>query len=249
MLLLLPGSQVPASPGDNGSEQLSSSPPGISHSSSFSPAVLRFLLILTNFHVFLLCSFCGTAVPCRAPAPVTMPRPGPRCTEASLREARVPGPRFLHPHRIRPCGVRSTSAPTALGRRKLGSRQGQRPRPGGGAAPPVGTLAPGQPAKGGSAVLGEAQLPAPHCPAQGTYARRGRVRCRRTPSLPLLRPTRGSYPHGGTPGWGLPRQQALRSPHGARGQACPARGAAAGGETRPGLEPRAAAGPPRGRAA
>lgn len=112
LLLLLPGSQVPTSPEDNGSEELGSSPPGISHSGSFSPATLRFLPILTNFHVFLLCYFCGTAVPCRDPSSHNnAPRPGPRCTEASLREARVPGPRFLHPHRIRPCGVFAPPAP------------------------------------------------------------------------------------------------------------------------------------------
>lgn len=118
------------------------SPPGISHSSSFSPTMSCFLPILTNFHVFLLCSFCRTAFPCQDPAPVTIPRLGP-CGTVSLREACVPGPSFLHPRRIRPCGVCSVSTPTALGRRRLGSRRGQRPRPGDGAAPPAGTLTPG----------------------------------------------------------------------------------------------------------
>lgn len=115
-------SQLPTSPGDNGSEELREGDRPISswHQSQqlLQPSHALFPS-RPNFHVFLLCSFCRTAFPCQVPALVTVPQLGPRCMEVFLREACIPSPSFLHCHRIRPRRVCSISTSTELGRRKL----------------------------------------------------------------------------------------------------------------------------------
>lgn len=62
------------------------------------------------------------------------------------------------------------------------------------------------------AVLGEAQLLAPHHSAQRTYANHGCIHCRCAPSLPLAQPPQGSYSQGGTPDRGGSQGSKRRTP-------------------------------------
>lgn len=106
-MLLLPGSQLPASPGDNSSEELQ----GWGQARP------------------LLASI--TAAPLAQPYPVSFLSSFP-CFPSLLflqKSFSLPRPSSLHRLRIRPRRVCSISTPTALRRRKLGSDWGQRSRP------------------------------------------------------------------------------------------------------------------------
>lgn len=106
-MLLLPGSQLPASPGDNRSEELQ----GWGQARP------------------LLASI--TAAPSAQACPVSFLSSFP-CFPSLLflqKSFSLPRPSSLHRHRIRPCRVCSVSTPTPLWRRKQGSDWGQRSRP------------------------------------------------------------------------------------------------------------------------